>query len=209
MTQPTYLNISIIYTHIPPPTSHSRTWPYSSILFSLLFLFLPVALLFWITCMPSPYNPSRTGVSGTPLLYVIGYHDVHFFRGYKLFFLFLLKMQVFWGLLSFFPLYIHFASHTYADIPRFLLRSNNSSGSNLFYYTKKNFFFIILVACTIHTYVDLLSSFFLFFLCWSFTWNISAQSCPTPIHPLLPPLCNFQPLYNTKRFVYPRNIGTT
>lgn len=58
--------------------------------------------------------PSRTGVSDAPLLYILGYYHVHFFRGYKFTFLFLRKI-----VFLFFPHYIRISYiHQHPLIPR-------------------------------------------------------------------------------------------
>ena len=118
----------------------------------------------------------RTGVSGPPLPYVLGYcHDMRFFW-LQAFLFFSLKKNVFFGvvLLSFFSSfrisYLH--QHPFA----FLLHSTNSSGLNLFHGV---FLFII-------------GLFFKRTLFPFFLHHIKHISSSSPS-----PLCNFLPLYNT------------
>lgn len=103
-----------IYAYTTTNFTHEHDHTFLS--FSLLFLILPVTLLFWIACMPSStvLFPSRTGVSDAPLLYILGYYHVHFFRGYKFTFLFLRKI-----VFLFFPHYIRISYiHQHPLIPR-------------------------------------------------------------------------------------------
>ena len=113
---PTYLYISIIYPHIPPPTSHSRTWPYSPI---STFISIFASYLKCLHAVPVVF----------PVLlyftFLVYYQDMHllvtgfpsFFLKKKIAFFRVVLLYIFF----FFIQYIHSCFHTYINIPFFYM----------------------------------------------------------------------------------------